>query len=114
MNKAYYTRHADTLLVCIDGKSIANTQALFQEFNRLLEFPDYFGNNFDALDDMLHDLSWLSSKQIIIYFFRTEALLSAPSEQENKTTLMDILRNCNNPKLDIILSDSNIQFPSNV
>ncbi|MBU3677415.1 MAG: barstar family protein [Chitinophagaceae bacterium] len=109
MNTVFHANNANTLLICIDGKNISNTPQLFNEFQQLLNFPAYFGFNFDALEDMLLDLSWIPSQHVIIYFFRTEYLLSAPSEKQHKAILMDILQTCNNPKLDIILSDSNIQ-----
>ena len=35
---------------------------LLEHFAKVLRFPDYFGNNWDALNDCLTDLSWLDAK----------------------------------------------------
>ncbi len=37
----------------VDGKQTANTQELHNLFSKELCFPSYYGNNFDALYDML-------------------------------------------------------------
>ena len=41
---------------------------LLKELSESLLFPDYFGNNWDALRDCLSDLTWISEKKIIIVF----------------------------------------------
>jgi len=44
---------------------IAGPQALFEEYDRHFNFP-YFGFNWDALDECLRDLQWISQPQIVI------------------------------------------------
>jgi RNAse (barnase) inhibitor barstar len=44
----------------LDGELMSETAALMAEFARVLKFPDYFGKNWDALNDCLTDLSWLN------------------------------------------------------
>ncbi len=44
-------------------RSKAELLAILAEAGR---FPDYFGSNWDALQDCLRDLSWIDSREIII------------------------------------------------
>lgn len=39
---------------------------LLHEIAARLEFPDYFGGNWDALADCLCDLSWLGDQRILL------------------------------------------------
>lgn len=45
----------------LDGK-----EALLSELARILEFPGYFGGNWDALDECLRDLSWLPQGNVVL------------------------------------------------
>lgn len=40
---------------------------LFFELKEKLLFPDYFGNNWDALYDCLCDLNWINASKIILF-----------------------------------------------
>jgi hypothetical protein len=45
---------------------IGDRQALFDLLAFELELPDYFGHNWDALDECLNDLAWISSRRIVL------------------------------------------------
>ena len=45
----------------IDLRACADLDAVLREIADALSFPDWFGNNLDALADCLNDLSWLPS-----------------------------------------------------
>ena len=46
----------------IDGSEIGSKQDLMAALSEALELPDYFGGNWDALDEVLRDLGWLEAK----------------------------------------------------
>ncbi len=46
--------------------NIASEACLMNIFSESLDFPDYFGRNWDALWDCLGDFSWLSDYSVVI------------------------------------------------
>lgn len=52
--------------VTID-ESIQGKDQLLERLAHGLSFPDYFGENWDALIDCLSDLSWSQATDVIIY-----------------------------------------------
>lgn len=45
---------------------IASRDALFDRYSAGLSIPDYFGRNWDALDECLCDLHWVPEKRVVI------------------------------------------------
>jgi RNAse (barnase) inhibitor barstar len=45
-------------VLCLDARCLAGKAALLQAIGRVLDFPDYYGANWDALEECLFDLSW--------------------------------------------------------
>jgi Barstar (barnase inhibitor) len=45
-----------TKVFAIDGDRIVDSPSLFQEFATVMQFPEYFGHNWDALKDCLTEL----------------------------------------------------------
>jgi hypothetical protein len=45
---------------------IADREALFSALSAELNFPDYFGRNWDALFDCLRDLSWIAAPHVVL------------------------------------------------
>jgi RNAse (barnase) inhibitor barstar len=52
----------------LDGNEAASRAGFFQEIDRALHFPDYFGRNWDAVYDCLTDLSWLPATGFVLIF----------------------------------------------
>ncbi len=73
----------------IQGKKCGTPSGLFGEFARALDFPDYFGHNWDALEECLADLEWLPAKGYILLITDTQAVL--PEDEEEYDTLLEIL-----------------------
>lgn len=51
------------------------TQALFDEFSAAIQFPYYFGENWDAFRDCLLDLEWLSAEACGVIVSDSQSLL---------------------------------------
>lgn len=46
-------------------ENINGGEELFNQLKTMLKFPDYFGGNWNALNDCLGDFNWVSQKNII-------------------------------------------------
>lgn len=68
--------------------SISTKAALLEELDRRLQFPDYFGENWDALDECIRDLSWLPPGPIIV----KHVDLPLATDVANLKTYLSILR----------------------
>lgn len=74
------TRGARLDVVAVEAKV-----NLFDSLARALAFPDWFGRNWDALEDVLTDLSWRKGDGHVVLF------RSYPSGEE-LVILLDVLR----------------------
>jgi hypothetical protein len=54
------------IVVHFGESKIRSKEALMEEFDRLFNFPWYFGKNWDAVDDCLSDLSWMPGKGYLL------------------------------------------------
>lgn len=53
----------------INDNTIHDTNSFFKEFATTLNFPNYFGYNWDAFYDCITDLSWIKNQDrfLIVY-----------------------------------------------
>ena len=77
-------------LKVIKGAKCQTITGLLTECARALDFPDYFGHNWDALEECLADLEWLPAKGYILLITNAECVL--PDNEENYETFLEILR----------------------
>lgn len=56
----------DGLVAGIDGAAVQSRDELLDAIAAALEFPDYFGRNWDALDECLRDLAWLPADGYVL------------------------------------------------
>lgn len=64
------------------GSAMRTLDGLFAEVSSKLEFPDYFGNNWDALDECLADFEWLPGfAYTIVIVDALEVLAAEPAHQ---------------------------------
>jgi len=76
-------------LKVIKGTKCQTTAGLLNEFARALDFPDYFGHNWDALEECLADLEWLPAKGYILLI--TDAAQVLPNDEDEYETFLEIL-----------------------
>lgn len=76
-------------LRAINGKKCSTPSGLFTEFARALDFPDYFGHNWDAMEECLADLEWLPAKGYILLITDAQAVLAA--DEDEYETFIEIL-----------------------
>jgi RNAse (barnase) inhibitor barstar len=62
----------------VEGSSILDQRTFFEGFARALEFPPYFGHNWDAWDECLGDFGdSLSTSRVAIVWKHADVLLNA-------------------------------------
>lgn len=64
----------------IEGKRLIGREAMFGALAEALRFPDYFGANWDALEECLADLSWLEGPVALVIDAAGEPERRAPEE----------------------------------
>jgi RNAse (barnase) inhibitor barstar len=64
----------DLIFINLYGQKMKTKKNLFDEFNKLLHFPIYFGNNWDAFDECINDLTWLGLNKHGYVFFISKSL----------------------------------------
>lgn len=88
----YRVARAEEIVDAVKGSNLSLVRVAFAEKARLLEniasalkFPDWFGQNWDALEDCLTDLSWREAPAHVL-------LIENPQPGDDLGVLTDILR----------------------
>jgi RNAse (barnase) inhibitor barstar len=79
--------HIKAVTRIIRGRSCQTSKDLFHEFSSALQFPYYFGENWDAFDECINDLSWLNTHNIVIVITNAGILLQKEEERELRKLL---------------------------
>lgn len=80
----------NTQLFYLDGSTISNKAEFLQACAKAMNFPDYFGDNWDAFEDMLTDLEWVSENRYLVLYTQPERF--AQGDADEWTTAIDILQ----------------------
>jgi RNAse (barnase) inhibitor barstar len=81
-------RVPNSLVIRLDGR-LRRKRDLLRALASGLKFPNYFGHNWDALEECLSDLSWLGQKSGIVLVHKYTPL----ADGGQRRTYADILRN---------------------
>lgn len=84
LNGAYRLTAPVELVPVLDGRTIADKHSLLTAIGHALDFPDYYGVNWDALEECLADLSWRDGPVWLVILHADDI----PEEQ--RTPLIDI------------------------
>ena len=87
--EAAITIPAGYILRVVRGAKCRDTAGLFSEFATAMDFPDYFGHNWDALEECLTDLEWLPGKGYVLLATGAEQILTA--DEEEFATFLEVL-----------------------
>lgn len=96
----YYSRN-NIRHVFLDGLLCDTIEKVFLTLASQLSFPDYFGNNLDAFEEMLNDLEWITEEKIKLITINQISLLSG-CESGTKESFLSILNGHTNDKLKIV------------
>lgn len=77
-------------IIILDGAEIPDLKTLYDTLVNELEFPEYFGDNLDALYDMLTDLQWLSQNCFELLLYNYEEFLR-DEDIETKAEVISIM-----------------------
>jgi RNAse (barnase) inhibitor barstar len=80
-------RAPNSLVVRLDGR-LRRKRDLLRAVAAGLKFPNYFGHNWDALEECLNDLSWLGQQSGIVLVHKHMPL----ADVGQRRTYTDILR----------------------
>ncbi len=78
--------HGKARLACrtLRGQKSRTEQSLFDECAVALQFPYYFGENWDAFDECINDLEWLHAEAYVLLILNSVHLLeSEPVERRS-------------------------------
>jgi len=79
-------------LATLDGNRCKTMDDLFEEFATVLKFPNYFGQNLDALFDCLTDLEWLGVDGIYLQVIHPALFCSDESDSITLEKFLDVFK----------------------
>lgn len=71
---------AEAYLVSLPGTQLIDSRSIYSHLRECLEFPEYFGNNLDALYDCLTDLEWIKQNDIVLFIDQFDDFASKDQE----------------------------------
>ncbi len=75
----------------LEGNKMQTRDDLFFEVSYKLKFPNYFGNNWNALDECLQDLEWIDDTKINIVI-KDYGLILNLDHSDEKTIFMSCIK----------------------
>lgn len=88
-------------IIRLDGRAMADRRETHQYLKRRFDFPDYYGNNLDALHDLLTEIGM----PVKVILHHPAALLD--SQPDYGQAILRVLRDADtqNPSLEFLIDD---------
>ncbi|MGH9514843.1 MAG: barstar family protein [Terriglobales bacterium] len=80
-----YDKGSELAVRVVRGHKMRRLCGLYDEFAAAFQFPDYFGENWDALDECLADLEWLPAAGYVLFVSNTVVALGEEPEKQFAT-----------------------------
>ncbi|RUT10137.1 hypothetical protein DSM106972_006320 [Dulcicalothrix desertica PCC 7102] len=74
----------------LDGREIYNKETFLTKAATAMNFPSYFGGNWDAFEECITDLTWYPAEKYVVIYERPDIL--AQADPTAWQTALDILR----------------------
>jgi RNAse (barnase) inhibitor barstar len=87
---ATHLQKEEVITLDLDGAKLQNKEELLLTIATGLQFPSYFGHNWDALLDSLTDMGWLPAKGYVLILVHADTLHKA--DPQTHDMLLDVVR----------------------
>ena len=87
----YSNDHRKEIELVLDGEKLKNKEQLLMALKEGLCFPDYFGFNWDALQDCITDLSWLQGIVKVDVVIKNSSKLLNDEDDSSLQVFLDIM-----------------------
>jgi len=68
----------------LDSSGVRNKKSFLSQISIAMEFPEYFGNNWDALEECLRDLTWAPASGYVLIIRNAQLLWQHHTELAGK------------------------------
>ena len=92
---SFISKRSHTFIALLDGAGILTLDEFYTAISKALNFPDYFGRNLDALEEMLSDLGWIEQNTILLIVKNPEELFKGKSKEGE--SIMALIEEVENP-----------------
>ena len=110
-----FKRSENDFFAEILGEHCELEYTFYNEISVKLQFPYYFGRNFDALEECINDFEWFEDvdnihyNRFLIYIKNPEKILNTVIEKQRKI-FFDIIQRIENEKVIIIFDEKDFNF----
>ena len=98
-NQSFFVEN-NTRYVFIDGGANDTIEKCYATLQAQLSIPDYFGNNLDALEEVMNDLDWIAEEKINIIIIAEMVLLK--NDEPCKNDFLEILETSSLQKVSVV------------